>query len=57
VLGRPIVGLDLDKVRAMRAEGLGLRAIAECMGCSASLLGQRLRAETRDALLERIGSV
>jgi DNA invertase Pin-like site-specific DNA recombinase len=54
ILGRPVVPLDLAQVKAMRARGESLRAIAGALGCSASLLGQRLRAEGHDGLLERI---
>jgi transposase-like protein len=44
----------MDQVQAMRANGASLRAIAGTLGVSASLLGQRLRAEGQAGLLERI---
>jgi DNA invertase Pin-like site-specific DNA recombinase len=56
-LGRPVALVDMDKAKAMHDAGQSLRQVASELGVSASLLGQKLRAETRDGLLDRIGEV
>ena len=54
------VASDLDEetkadfLKALRAKGASLRAMAASLGVSASLLGQRLRAEGHAGLLVRI---
>lgn len=56
-LGRPSVGVDMAQVRSLRDHGYSIRQIAEEMGCSASLLAGKMRADARDGLLARIGEV
>lgn len=56
-LGRPVVQVDMDTVHARRDSGASIRTIAEELGCSASLLAGKLRADARDSLVERIGQV
>jgi len=43
--------------RSVRDDGLSLKQIAQELGCSASLLGSKLRAATRHGLLAAIGEV
>ena len=41
-LGRPVVDVDMAKVHRMQSSGMSLRAIADKLGCSASLLCKKL---------------
>jgi DNA invertase Pin-like site-specific DNA recombinase len=44
ILGRPRVGVDVERVRQLQSEGLGLRGIADKTGWSLSSIMRSLRA-------------
>lgn len=52
-LGRPSKALDVPKARALRAQGLSLRAVAARLGASPALVLQRLKKEAVNDIRKR----